>query len=102
MFHNSSSRRQSKSNTSFAETKVIPLVQLEQMNNVVDKQYFYIKNNYKDEIEELQESLGMSVNFIELLDNQHIIIKVNSYIYNNKYNRIIQNTWKGILTIGSW
>ena len=69
------------------EIKIIPFEQLEQMSNDVNKKYFYIKNNYKEEIKELQDSLGMSVNFIELLDNQHAIIKVNSYIYNNKYNR---------------
>ena len=91
MIHNNNSQQQNKSNFVIPETKVIPLEQLEQMSNDVNKKYFYIKNNYKEELEELQDSLGMSVNFIELLDNQHVIIKVNSYIYNNKYNRLIQN-----------
>lgn len=91
MIHNNNSQQQNKSNFVIPEIKVIPLEQLEQMSNDVNKKYFYIKNNYKEELEELQDSLGMSVNFIELLDNQHVIIKVNSYIYNNKYNRIIQN-----------
>ena len=91
MIHNNNQQQQSKSNFVLPEMKVIPLEQLEQMSNDVNKKYFYIKNNYKEELEELQDSLGMSVNFIELLDNQHVIIKVNSYIYNNKYNRIIQN-----------
>jgi hypothetical protein len=91
MIHNNNSQQQNKSNFVIPEIKIIPLEQLEQMSNDVNKKYFYIKNNYKEELEELQDSLGMSVNFIELLDNQHVIIKVNSYIYNNKYNRIIQN-----------
>ena len=38
--------------------------------------YSFIKNNFKEEIEELQDSFGLSFNFIELLDSQNAIIKV--------------------------
>lgn len=41
-----------------------------------NKKYFYIKNNYHDEIEELQESLGTPVDLFELVDQQHLIIRV--------------------------
>lgn len=49
--------------------------------------YSFIKNNFKEEIEELQDSFGLSFNFIELLDAQHALIKVkklnSTYIYRN-------------------
>ena len=38
--------------------------------------YSFIKNNFKEEIEELQDSFGLSFSFIELLDSQNDIIKV--------------------------
>ena len=41
----------------------------------LNKKYFYIKNNFKEEIEELQESLGMSINLMQMLEMQHSMIK---------------------------
>ena len=41
----------------------------------INKKYFYIKNNFKEEIEELQESLGMSINIMQIFEQQHSIIK---------------------------
>jgi hypothetical protein len=38
--------------------------------------YTFIRNNFKEEIEELQDSFGLSFNFLELLDSQNDIIKV--------------------------
>ena len=43
--------------------------------NDMNKKYFYIKNNYKEEIEELQDSFGLSFNFMEMFDTQHALIK---------------------------
>ena len=43
--------------------------------NEINKKYFYIKNNFKEEIEELQESLGMSIDIMEMFETQHVMIK---------------------------
>ena len=81
MFYNNSNHQKNKSKIIIPIKKKLTLFELEQMNIETNKKYFYIKNNYKEELEELQDSLGMSVNFIDLLDKQHQIIKVNIFTY---------------------
>ena len=81
MFYNNSNVQKSKSKIIIPIKKKLSLFELEQMNIETNKKYFYIKNNYKEELEELQDSLGISVNFIDLLDKQHQIIKVNIFTY---------------------
>ena len=41
----------------------------------INKKFFYIKNNYKEEIKELQDSLGVSLNFVEFIEEQYKIIR---------------------------
>lgn len=81
MFYNNSNHQKNKSKIIIPIKKKLTLFELEQMNIETNKKYFYIKNNYKEELEELQDSLGMSVNVIDLLDKQHQIIKVNIFTY---------------------
>ena len=81
MFYNNSNHQKDKSKIIIPIKKKLTLFELEQMNIETNKKYFYIKNNYKEELEELQDSLGMSVNVIDLLDKQHQIIKVNIFTY---------------------
>ena len=62
--------------------------------NDMNKKYFYIKNNYKEEIEELQDSFGLSFNFMEMFDTQHSLIKelediVNELIEELSFKRLI-------------
>lgn len=61
------------------ENSPLPSSRLQAISQLIidtNKKFFFIKNNYQEEIEELQDSLGISVNFIELIEKQHSIIKV--------------------------
>ena len=66
MFHKDSSFEPSSTNK---------LRLLSPLINDITKKFFFIKNNYEEEIQELQESLGISVNFIDLINAQHSLIK---------------------------
>ena len=65
-------------------------------NRIVDinKKFFYIKNNYKEEIKELQDSLGVSLNFVEFIEEQYKIIReldelVKDLSYELTFRRLI-------------
>ena len=60
----------------------------------INKKFFYIKNNYKDEIKELQDSLGVSLNFVEFIEEQYKIIReldelVKELSYELTFRRLI-------------
>lgn len=60
----------------------------------INKKFFYIKNNYKEEIKELQDSLGVSLNFVEFIEEQYKIIReldelVKELSYELTFRRLI-------------
>ena len=54
----------------------------------INKKYFYIKNNFKDEIDELQESLGMSINIMQMFEQQHTMIKELETLINTLHDEL--------------
>lgn len=61
--------------SSFEPSSLSKLRLLSPLISDITKKFFFIKNNYEEEIQELQDSLGISVNFIDLINAQHSLIK---------------------------
>ena len=50
-------------------------IQMENEIIEINKKYFYIKNNYKKEIEKIEKCFDKKLNIFNLIENQHLIIK---------------------------
>ena len=50
-------------------------IQMENEIIEINKKYFYIKNNYKSEIEKIEKCFDKKLNIFNLIENQHLIIK---------------------------
>ena len=65
-------------------------IQMEKEISKINKKYFYMKNNYKSEIEKIEKCFDIKLNIFNLIENQHLIIKqltnLIKILFSNKQN----------------
>ena len=67
-------------------------IQIEDEIIEIHKKYFYMKNNYKSEIEKIEKCFDIRLNIFNLIENQHLIIKqltkMIKTLFSNKQHRL--------------